>query len=160
MLGTGEVKAQSVSLGAARATRWRSRQFLGEDDDAAHDFSAKVETTNGTEIIAERPMYFAYRGAWTGGHVVVGALEPAGTFYFAEGTCRPGFDPYICVQNPGSAPANVNITYMLGDGSSRSQSVTVGGNTRSTVEVKQQLGEGNDAAHDFSAKVEAAAGAR
>ncbi len=23
------------------------------------------------------------------------------TFYFAEGTCRPDFDPYICIQNPG-----------------------------------------------------------
>ncbi len=35
------------------------------------DFSAKVETTNGTIIICERPMYFDYQG-WTGGHNVVG----------------------------------------------------------------------------------------
>ena len=38
----------------------------------------------------------------TGGHDVVGATSPATTFYFAEGTCRPGFDPYFCIQNPGS----------------------------------------------------------
>ncbi|MBU1942502.1 MAG: hypothetical protein KKE36_02385, partial [Actinobacteria bacterium] len=44
----------------------------------------------------------------------------AGTFYFAEGTCRPGYDPYICVQNPGNEDAQVTITYMKGDGTSDS----------------------------------------
>ncbi|MBU1670607.1 MAG: hypothetical protein KKF41_16135 [Actinobacteria bacterium] len=37
------------------------------------------------EIIAERPMYFNYLGAWTGGHDVVGATSEATTWYFAEG---------------------------------------------------------------------------
>ncbi|MBU1943249.1 MAG: glycoside hydrolase family 9 protein, partial [Actinobacteria bacterium] len=48
---------------------------------------------------------------------IVGEPEeprPASTFYFAEGTCRPGFEPYICVQNPGAADAAVKVTYMLG----------------------------------------------
>jgi len=36
-------------------------------------------------IITERPMYFNYKGAWTGGHDVVGALAPDTTWYFAEG---------------------------------------------------------------------------
>ena len=53
-----------------------------------------------TAILAERPVYFNYNGAWTGGHDVVGATNPSSTFYFAEGSCRPGFDPYICIQNP------------------------------------------------------------
>ena len=30
--------------------------------------------------------------------------QKASTFYFAEGTCRPNFDPYICIQNPGRQP--------------------------------------------------------
>ncbi|NPV60964.1 MAG: IPT/TIG domain-containing protein, partial [Actinobacteria bacterium] len=38
------------------------------------------------------------------------------TFYFAEGTCRPAFDPYLCIQNPGEQAAEVKITYMLGSG--------------------------------------------
>ena len=61
-------------------------------------------------------MYFNYKGVWTGGHDVVGATAPATTFYFAEGTCRPDFDPYFCIQNPGSAAADVTLTYMKGDG--------------------------------------------
>ncbi|MBU1670284.1 MAG: DUF4965 domain-containing protein, partial [Actinobacteria bacterium] len=48
-------------------------------------------------IVAERPVYFDRDGR-TGGHVALGATNPASTFYFAEGSCRPGFDPYLCVQ--------------------------------------------------------------
>jgi hypothetical protein len=36
-------------------------------------------------VVAERPMYFNYKGVWTGGHDVVGAPAAAGTWYFAEG---------------------------------------------------------------------------
>jgi hypothetical protein len=89
-----------------------------------------------------------------GGHDVVGATSPEPTFYFAEGTGRPGFDPYICIQNPGSSDADVTITYMKGDGTTDNQKVTVGKNSRATVKVKDTLGEGNDSAHDFSTKVE------
>ena len=94
------------------------------------------------------------RESWTGGHDVVGATSPAPTFYFAEGTCRPNFDPYFCIQNPGAADADVTITYMKGDGTTDTQTLTVAKNSRSTVRVKDMLGEGDDAAHDFSAKVE------
>ncbi len=133
------------------------RDTLGTGDDAAHDFSAKVECTNGQQIVAERPMYFNYKPGelnWNGGHDVVGALAPAKAFFFAEGTCRPGFDPYLCIQNPGGDDAAVTITYMKGDGTTDSETLNVAKNSRSTVTVRNKLGEGDDAAHDFSAKVE------
>jgi len=160
MLGSGRIKVQQIAV--AKNSRYTVvvKQTLGEYDDAAHDFSAKVETTDGSAIIAERPMYFSYKSAWTGGHDVVGALAPATSFYFAEGTCRPGFAPYLCIQNPGAADAAVNITYMLGDGSRRVQQIVVPKNARSTVFAKDTLGEANDNAHDFSAKVDALGGAK
>ncbi|MBU4392739.1 MAG: DUF4965 domain-containing protein, partial [Actinobacteria bacterium] len=86
-----------------------------------------------TGIVAERPIYFNYHGNVTGGHVVMGASDPGATFYFAEGTCRPGFDPYICIQNPGSTTATVRVTYMLGDGTTRTQNLDIGANSRATV---------------------------
>ncbi len=104
-------------------------------------------------IIAERPTYFDYRG-WTGGHDVIGATNPSSTFYFAEGSTRPGFDPYLCVQNPGASVADVKITYMLGNGQTREQTLQVAPHSRSTVRVSDTLGQANDDAHDFSAKVE------
>jgi FtsP/CotA-like multicopper oxidase with cupredoxin domain len=127
---------------------------IGTGDDSAHDFSTKVECTNGQQIVAERPMYFNYLGKWTGGHDVVGITAPAPTFYFAEGTARPDFDPYFCVQNPGDTDADVTITYMKGDGTTQDQSFNVLANSRFTVSAKDFLGEGDDYAHDFSAKVE------
>ena len=39
------------------------------------------------------------------------SFVPLPDYYFAEGTCRPGFEPYFCVMNPGSAEAAVNIIY-------------------------------------------------
>ena len=79
---------------------------------------------------------------------------PTTTFYFAEGTCRPNFEPYFCIQNPGTADASVTITYMKGDGTTDTQDVGVPKNSRVTVSAKDKLGVGDDAAHDFSAKVE------
>ena len=81
-------------------------------------------------------------------------VAPITTFFFAEGTSRPGFDPYLCIQNPGSSDADVTITYMKGDGTTDSETLTVPKNSRSTVTVKNKLGEGDDSSHDFSAKVE------
>jgi len=154
MKGDGTTVEDTFTVAKHSRKTVEARDTIGVKDDTAHDFSARVESTNGQNIIAERPMYFKYRGAWTGGHDVVGALSSASTFYFAEGTCRPGFDPYICIQNPGAADAKVTITYMKGDGTTDTQDVTVGKNSRATVVVTDRLGTGDDAAHDFSAKVE------
>ncbi|RJP30268.1 MAG: hypothetical protein C4536_10615, partial [Actinobacteria bacterium] len=54
-------------------------------------------------------------------------------FYFAEGTCRPNFDPYICIQNPADVIADVTITYMKGDATTASETLTVPGNSRVTA---------------------------
>ncbi len=157
MKGDGSTESQDVTVGKNSRSTVTVKDKLGVGDDPAHDFSAKVECTNGQKIIAERPMYFNYKPGelnWNGGHDVVGAVAPSAIFYFAEGTTRPGFDPYLCIQNPGTKDASVKITYMKGDGTTDTDTLTVGKNSRSTVTVKNKLGVGDDPAHDFSAKVE------
>ncbi len=81
-------------------------------------------------------------------------VPPSTSFFFAEGTCRPNFDPYFCIQNPGATAADVTLTYMKGDGTTATDQVAVAPNSRSTVSPRDKLGTGNDAAHDFSTKVE------
>ena len=153
MKGDGTVVQDQVTVPAnSRATVF-PMDVLGTGDDAAHDFSTKVECTNGQSIIAERPMYFNYKGVWTGGHDVVGSTAAASDFYFAEGSCRPGFEPYLCIQNPGAADAKVHITYMKADGTSTPQDITVPHTSRSTVNIRDTLGTGDDASHDFSIEV-------
>ena len=101
------------------------------------------------------PVHDLLYGSWAGTRRFdrYGEVNPGTTYYFAEGTCRPNFDPYICIQNPGGTDAAVTITYMKGDGTTDSQSLTVAKNSRSTVVPRTKLGTGNDAAHDFSTMV-------
>jgi hypothetical protein len=159
MLGNGGLKERELDVKPNSRSTLLVADDLGRGDDAAHDFSCRVSCTNGQTIVAERPMYFAYKGAWTGGHDVVGAGAPSSSFFFAEGTCRPGFDPYICIQNPGATAAEVSILYLLGDGNNKQQKLSVPAGSRSTIPVKNTLGEANDAAHDFSCSVDALGGA-
>lgn len=157
MRGDGTTHVQDLSINSDTRATVNVKTELGVGDDAAHDFSTRVEAKDGARIVAERPMYFTYintmGAALTGGHDVVGALYPAGGYFFAEGSCRPNFDTYICLQNPRPNPVNAVITYMKGDGGNALQTLTVPGHSRITVNVKDTLGSANDPAHDFSAKV-------
>ena len=154
MKGDGTTKSQDVTIAANSRFAVKVKDTLGEGNDSAHDFSAKIECTNGQMIVAERPMYFNYKGIWTGGSDVIGATSPAKTYYFAEGTTRPGFEPYLCIQNPGSSPANVTITYMMnGDRTEVTDQVTVAARSRATVNPRDKLGTGDPVSHDFSTKV-------
>ncbi|MDD5448432.1 MAG: L,D-transpeptidase, partial [Actinomycetota bacterium] len=87
---------------------------------------------------------------YTGGHCAVGVPSPAKTFYFAEGTCRPGFETYLAILNPSGETQEVEVTYMLGDSTTRGQNVVVPPASRYTISVKEFLGEADDQAHDFS----------
>ena len=49
-----------------------SRITVNVNDDAGSDREISTKVSSDNPIIAERPMYFAYQGAWTGGHDVVG----------------------------------------------------------------------------------------
>jgi YVTN family beta-propeller protein len=83
------------------------------------------------------------------------ATAPAlpSVWYFAEGYTGPGFDEYLTIFNPGSVPAPVTITYYLGAGSTRTSTLTVGANRRTTVAVHQSgAGVGRD--QEVAARVE------
>ncbi len=67
--------------------------------------------TSPQAIVAERPMYFSYGAGWTGGHVVVGAEEPANSHFFAEGYTGEGFEEWICVLNPGGEAAGLTFRF-------------------------------------------------
>ncbi|MCJ7745512.1 MAG: IPT/TIG domain-containing protein [Actinobacteria bacterium] len=71
------------------------------------------------------------------------------TWYFAEGTTRANnsdgsFEEYICIQNPQDADAQVQLTYMFGDGTTQKQDVTVPKKARRTVNVNEAVGKDKD----------------
>ena len=140
MLGTGE----NIVKDYAVAPKSRFTVNVNSDVGPDKDVSARVVSTNWVPIMAERPMYFNYRGSWTGGHDVAGANYPYSCWYFAEGCTRAGFEEWLCLQNPGSFPAEVDITYMLGTGENRIQEITVAPHSRYTVDVNAFLGPEQD----------------
>jgi hypothetical protein len=73
------------------------------------DVSTMIESDR--DILAERAMYFG-----SDGHDTVGAKSPSTTWYFAEGSTRPGFDTWILMQNPNLVPATATITFFKEDG--------------------------------------------
>jgi hypothetical protein len=152
--GDGRTALQTLMVPASSRRTLHPADILGVADDASHDFSTVLECTNGVGIVAERPMYFDYQGKWTGGSDIVGANSPADSWYFAEGTCRPGFDPYICIQNPSDVVADIRITYMKGNATTQTQTAAVGAHSRATIPVRSVLGTGDDSGHDFSAHVQ------
>jgi hypothetical protein len=122
------------------------------------EVAAKVESTNGVGVVAERPMYFTYSGATvsnvTGGHNVMGVQQPRQTWLFGEGYTGAGFDEYLTILNPNAAPAPVTITYYLGGGQAPVvKALTVPANARYTVTVHDPR-EGVGRGHEVSARVE------
>ena len=111
------------------------------------DVSTKVEATE--PIIAERPMYFLYHGAWSGGHTQVGSTGAATSWFLSEGTTRSNpvdgyFEEWISIQNPGDVAADVNLIYMFPGGVTQPGSITVGAHARETIDVNSQVGPDKD----------------
>ena len=65
----GQNHLDTITLpSTSRVTIWVNDVIYGE-----HDVSIRVESSDGSPIIAERPMYFNYGVyGWTGGHDVLG----------------------------------------------------------------------------------------
>jgi len=144
MLTTGSTYSQDVALQPF------SRETVKVDNMLTNqEFSTQVEAKTGS-IVAERSMYFRYRGKYPGGHDSPGVTAPALTWYLPEGCTAWGFDTFILVQNPGAQPSQVTMTYMMDNGTTKDQSFTVQPNSRYTVAVDEV--PGMDAAQ-FSTRV-------
>ncbi len=117
-----------------------SRYTIRVNDEVGPDRNVSMHAFSDSPFIAERPMYFSYRGQWEGGHVVTGALNPSVSWYFAEGYTGPGFEEWLCLQNPASDSATIEIRYMLSDGTVVPQAFTVSPSSRSTIYVNDVVG--------------------
>jgi subtilisin family serine protease len=64
-------------------------------------------------IVVERAMYF---DNGQGGHDTLATAVPGKAWYLAAGGSSAGFDTWLLVENPGSVPATVNVSFMTDDG--------------------------------------------
>jgi hypothetical protein len=84
----------------------------------------------------------------------MGSVFPFHRWYFAEGTTRPNFDSYLTIMNPDpDHDTPCKITYMLGDGTTKEQTINVAKNSRATVLPRDAIGQADSPTSDFSASV-------
>ncbi len=118
-------------------------------NDVMPESSVSAKVSSDLPIIAERAMYFNYKGAWNGGTDSVGATSPENDWYFAEGTTRNNFDSYLTLQNPSGNTVMAALDYMIEGEGLKKASVNLAPNSRTTVNAGSQIGGGKD----FSVKV-------
>jgi uncharacterized repeat protein (TIGR01451 family) len=96
-------------------------------------------------VIAERAMYFNYNGKWPGGHNGMAATGARSDWYLAEGyTGWEGsqFDEWILVANENDQAADITITYMFPDGSTKDVQHTAAPHSRLTASADAEVGQG------------------
>ena len=80
----------------------------------AQSLSMIVSSINGVGIVAERPMYFNFRGI-NSGTDVLGATKLGTDFYFADIESQRNYSSFVTILNPpGGSAAHVTVTYYAG----------------------------------------------
>jgi subtilisin-like proprotein convertase family protein len=97
-----------------------------------------LDITAAAPIIAERAMYFSVGTDRTfeGGHESAGVNETSTRWFLAEGATGPFFDCFVLLSNPNPSEAHVSLTYLLPDGATIAQTVTMKPNSRETINVE------------------------
>ncbi len=99
--------------------------------------ATKAETTNGVSLIAERSMYWNTNNeAWVDGHNSCGVTAAALNWYLAEGS-TDGFDEWILIMNPNNQQAAVEVIFMLPDGNTKTENITLAPTSRHSIYVNE-----------------------
>ncbi len=109
-----------------------------------------VQVEADRDIVAERAMYFNYRGSLDGGSCSPGVSSLSNNWYLAEGYTAQAFDSWVLLYNPGGDPAQATVRLMREDGYTRDLALEVPASARLTLPVDAQEGF---SACAFSARV-------
>ena len=118
-----------------------SRKTFNVADVLPDAWSISTKVTSDGPVIAERSMYWnTARTFRQAAHDSIGVTEPGTTWYLAEGCTgadskQGGYETWVLVQNPGQAPAKVQLDYMLPTGPVTGQAATLPAGSRQTFEV-------------------------
>src|SRR6185369_6510513 len=114
-----------------------SRRTIPVDDEpglSATDVSAILTSTNGVPFIAERSMYFSRPDqAFAAGHESAGVTSTSTHWFLAEGATGSFFNMFILLANPNTTDANVELKYLLSDGSTITKTHVVAAQSRLTL---------------------------
>jgi hypothetical protein len=107
------------------------------DELAANDVSAVI--TSSEDIVVERSMYLDDAIApFVAGHDASAVVAPAAEWFFAEGATGTFFDEYILLANPSTSPAEIQVDYLLADGTALPKGYTIAPESRLTLRVDDE----------------------
>ncbi|MHB8780105.1 MAG: DUF5719 family protein [Candidatus Geothermincolia bacterium] len=119
----------------------RSRSTIDVNQEVGAGREVSVRVASDGRVVAERPMYFNYGAAWTGGHDVLGARQPSTGWYFAEGYTGSGFEQWLCVFNPGATAADLTLFFQTEEmGEKVISGLQVAAHARASFKVNDLLG--------------------
>ena len=102
------------------------------------ELDVSTEVVSSVGLVAERPMYFSYKEKWEGGHVVEGVTASNTKWYFAEGTTRPGFEEWLCLQNPQDEELDITVYYIT-PSEVHVEEYAIPANYRFTIDVNMEV---------------------
>jgi kumamolisin len=95
-----------------------------------------TEVTSDAPIVVQRQEYFRFNGSIPGGTDDIGEPGPAKVVYsFAEGYTASGFTEFLTLQNPNTTSETVAVTLYMANSITSQQVVTVGPQTRVTLNI-------------------------
>lgn len=150
LLTNGQTFTKEYTLPAnSRFNIWANvEQIGGATPLSAAEFSAVFTVTAGAPIIAERAMYLGNAPLFKAGHESAGITQPAVEWFLAEGNAGDFFDHFVLVGNTTSAPALVEVEFIVGNSTQVAPGIytkqyTVGPNSRFNIWVdEQEIGGG------------------
>lgn len=122
----------------------RSRATITVSDHVPDSYQVSAVVASNKAVVAERSTYWDKRTAVTAcamrdGHSTVGAIEASDTWMVPEGSTGGGFDSYVLIANPSSETANINVTFMTGEGACDPIPIEVLPGSRYTIRVNDYL---------------------
>jgi len=142
---SGRGYASEVEVGMPPFTR---RTVHVNDFIEGEDVSVRVRA--GRPIVAERAMYFNYRGTCDGGSCSPGVPALSSSWYLAEGYTAQSFDAWIVLYNPETQGATAYVDLLRQDGYNRTVQLALPPSTRLSLGV-DALAEFSSC--EFSARV-------
>lgn len=100
-------------------------------------FGIQLVSENGVGIVAERAMYFLYRGKVDGGHCSPAVSSPSKEWYMAEGYTGGDFETWVLLANPNTEENPVEVVFYREDGSGVTRRLILAPYSRETLEVKR-----------------------
>jgi SpoIID/LytB domain protein len=121
--------------------QWEEDYFLAPHsrltvyaNSALQNTEVSMEVNSDVPVVAERAMYFDFRGSGIkGGHTSTGTTETRRQWFLAEGYCGGDFESWILLQNPQTEAANVHVRYFGNRGVLEEQDYRVEGRSRFTI---------------------------